>query len=204
MLPDINLLPKYKKERSLLYILFIIGLILAFLLTGFLIYQYITIKDELKHVTAQNTELVQKKEALELATATQEPNEAESMEEAVAYAEKYVVPTSKLIDQLMTFLPTTGYLSKYDYQQGNVAIESHFETMTDASTYMAQLDASDFIKNAKVNRIETFELEAPASETENEENAIEMSPFELLPRYQVTYSFEVNSVQLKRENKENE
>lgn len=208
MLPDINLLPKYEKERSLLYIIFIIGLILAFLLTGFVVYQYITVSNELKEVNTRNTELAEAKEILELQMTKQEPDEKEGMKEAVAYAERYVVPTSKLIDQLMTFLPATGYLSQYEYQEGKVAIDAHFETMTDASTYVAKLDASEFIKNAKVNSLETFELDASETSTEDEaddESAAEViSPFELLPRYQVTYSFEINSFQLKKETKENE
>ncbi|RWR11857.1 hypothetical protein QNH23_00060 [Siminovitchia fortis] len=207
MLPDINLLPKYKRERSLLYILFLAGLILAILFTGFLGYQYITVHNELKETNEQNKELTKQKETLQVQTAEQESNQKEAMREAVAYAEKYVIPTSKLIDQLMTFLPTTGYMSQYNYNEGEVVIESHFETMTDASSYMAKLNASDFIKNPIVNRLETFELEAPEANADSEDeadNQAELSIFELLPRYQVTYSFEINPAQLKKETEENE
>lgn len=207
MLPDINLLPKYKRERSLLYILFLAGLILAILFTGFLGYQYITVHNELKAANEQNKELTEQKETLQVQTAKQEPNQKEAMKEAVAYAEKYVIPTSKLIDQLMAFLPTTGYMSQYNYNEGEVVIESHFETMTDASSYMAKLNASDFIKNPIVNRLETFDLEAPEANADSEDeadNQAELSIFELLPRYQVTYSFEINPAQLKKETEENE
>lgn len=207
MLPEINLLPKYERERSLLYILFLIGLISAILFTGFLAYQYITVQTGLKAANAHNKELSERKEILQVQVTNQEPNEKETMEEAVAYAEKYVVPTTKLIDQLITFLPATGYMSQYNFKDGDVVIESHFETMTDASSYMAKLDTSDFIKKAKVIRLETFELEQPEvnSETENETgNPDELNQFEVLPRYQVTYSFEINSAQLKKETEENE
>ncbi|WP_144461920.1 PilN domain-containing protein [Siminovitchia fortis] len=207
MVPDINLLPKYKRERSLLYILFLAGLILAILFTGFLGYQYITVHNELKAANEQNKELTEQKETLQVQTAKQEPNQKEAMKEAVAYAEKYVIPTSKLIDQLMAFLPTTGYMSQYNYNEGEVVIESHFETMTDASSYMAKLNASDFIKNPIVNRLETFDLEAPEANADSEDeadNQAELSIFELLPRYQVTYSFEINPAQLKKETEENE
>lgn len=48
MLPDINLLPEYERENSLLYILFWIGLIISFILFGVLGYFYFTEKNSMK------------------------------------------------------------------------------------------------------------------------------------------------------------
>jgi len=206
MLPDINLLPKYERERSFLYILFLIGLLLALLLSGFMIYQFISVKSELNEVNLKNERLTTTKENLELQMAKKEAVSTESMEIAVKYAETYVVPTSKLIHQLMTFLPPAGYLSKYNYREGEVAVETHFETMTEASTYVAKLDASDYVRDVKVNRVETFELEEPQASTDEatEDGPTPKDLFEVLPRYQVTYSFHVDQDELLKENEENE
>ncbi|MFD1708773.1 hypothetical protein ACFSCZ_19035 [Siminovitchia sediminis] len=203
MLPDINLLPKYKKERSFSYMIFLGGLALAILLTGYLIYQYIQLKDEIQVAAVQQEELTSEKEALEEQAKIQEADLPVLMEEAVSYAEQHVIPTSRLIDQLMGFLPERAYISQYHYFDGKAVIETHFETMTEASSYVAKLDASDFTKNVKVNHINTFEPEAPADENEETET-IEMSLFQLLPRYQVTYSFDMNASQLKEGTKEHE
>ncbi|MFK4997571.1 PilN domain-containing protein [Bacillus sp. N9] len=175
MLPDINLLPKHEEERSVLFFIFIGGMMIALCTSFFIIYKYVALKNELNLITSQNNELTIKKETLE--EKFEGSADKGTLEHAVVYAEKYVVQTSKLIDELIDYLPNTAHMSVYSYKFNDVEITVHFENKTDISSYVAKLSASDLIKDVKVNRIESEVGDSG---------------------YQVICSFQINRVTLKR------
>lgn len=202
MLPDINLLPKYEKQNSVTYILFIIGLVIVILLFGVLLYIYFSSKSSLEDTEQNLTQLNQEKTILEerLNNANSD-DDTGTLESAVEYAELHIIPTSNFIDELFEILPENGYLSNYNYGYQSVDIETQFETMSDAAAYVAELNRSESVRNIVVNEISTFELSA-TGETEEEINEEEL--FETIPRYNVSYSIDVNQEYLKREELKNE
>ncbi len=189
MLPDINLLPEYERENSLLYILFWIGLIISFILFGVLGYFYFTEKNSMKETDSLLQELYDEKSQLEeqLAALTTE-EETDSIVNAATFIENHLIPTSAFIDELITLLPENGYLSNYNYTYQSVDIETQFETMGEAADYVSALLASNYVKDAMINEIYTFEL----SSEENEAGENEEEMFNVIPRYNVSYTIDVD------------
>ena len=189
MLPDINLLPEYERENSLLYILVCIGLIIIIILLGVLVYVYFTEKNSMKETDSLLQELYDEKSQLEeqLAALTTE-EETDSIVNAATFIENHLIPTSAFIDELITLLPENGYLSNYNYTYQSVDIETQFETMGEAADYVSALLASNYVKDAMINEIYTFEL----SSEENEAGENEEEMFNVIPRYNVSYTIDVD------------
>ena len=188
MQPDINLLPKYERQSSLISIIFISAFVIWLLVTAFVIYQYVHTKSSLKQVNAQVEELTEKKTNLEQEVAAMQSVEQESLASAVEYAESVTFPTSRLIDSLINSLPEHAYFTNYDYNEGEIKIQSQFETMDVAADYVAKLVASDYINDVKVEKVEAFDIE------ENDQ-----VNFNTVPRYDVTQLLQANIEKLKEE-----
>ena len=201
MLPDINLLPKYERQSSIAYILFLVGLVISIVLFIVLIYFYFSTKNSLEDTEQQVNQLTQEKTILEerLAQATTDDG-ADTLENAVAYAEHHIVPTSTFIDELFTLLPENSYISNYNYNYQTVDIETQFETMHDAAAYVEQLNESNFVRNVVVNQMNTVELATEQQEEEVNDERL----FETIPRYNVSYSIDVNQNYLKEEGNKDE
>lgn len=203
MLPDINLLPRKERKRSLFYTLFLVGLAIALLLMLAMAYQYFAVTSALKKADTQNAQLTEEKAKLEASLAKKEVIDAGPLNDSVVYLENYVTPTSKLIDQLMTVLPETAYLKEYNYTNGEVKVVSQFETMTDASVYLGKLNASKYINGVKVESVQTEEPEEPAlNEDDESDSDSERVRFDVVPRYNFTYSFGVSRDNLKKKEEE--
>lgn len=194
MIPEINLLPKYERQNTVLYRLFIIGLIAIVLLFTGIVYLYVQTKSEIGKVDEQNQELVEQQELLELQLANAGSDKPDSLESMISFAEGYVVPTSKLIEEFIDLLPDHAYVSSYDYVFGTVEIESQFETKSDVSTYLSNLLQSDYMNDVKIDQVESMELEDEDSE----------DVYSIIPRHNVHYSFDINLAKLKEEAKEDE
>ena len=188
MQPDINLLPKYERQRSILSIIFISGFVIWLLVASLLTYQYVHTKSALKQINAQVEELTEKKANLEREAAAMQSFEQASLASAVEYAESVTFPTSRLIDNLIELLPEHSYFSNYDYNEGEVKIQSQFETMDVAAEYVAKLVASDYINEVKVEKVESFDIEGS-----------DQIRFNTLPRYDVTQLLQANIQKLKEE-----
>lgn len=188
MQPDINLLPKYERQSSFISIIFISAFVIWLLITALLIYQYVSTKSSLKQVNTQVEQLTEKKTNLEQEVAAMQSVERASLASAVEYAESVTFPTSRLIDNLINSLPEHAYFSNYDYNEGEIKIQSQFETMDVAADYVAKLVASDYINDVKVEKVEAFDIE------ENDQ-----VNFNTVPRYDVTQLLQANIEKLKEE-----
>ena len=188
MQPDINLLPKYERQSSFISIIFISAFVIWLLITALLIYQYVSTKSSLKQVNTQVEQLTEKKTNLEQEVAAMQSVEQESLASAVEYAESVTFPTSRLIDSLINSLPEHSYFTNYDYNEGEIKIQSQFETMDVAADYVAKLVASDYINEVKVEKVEAFDIEGS-----------DQIRFNTLPRYDVTQLLQANIEKLKEE-----
>lgn len=188
MQPDINLLPKYERQSSFISIIFISAFVIWLLITALLIYQYVSTKSSLKQVNTQVEQLTEKKTNLEQEVAAMQSVERASLASAVEYAESVTFPTSRLIDNLINSLPEHAYFSNYDYNEGEIKIQSQFETMDVAADYVAKLVASDFINDVKIEKVEAFDIEGS-----------DQISFNTVPRYDVTQLLQANIEKLKEE-----
>lgn len=199
MLPEVNLLPKYERSESVLYTVFIIGLVICILLFAMLGYLYFTKKGDLGASQERVTSLEEEKTLIETKINAQNVDEKSFLDQAIAYVERYEAPTSILVDEFITLLPEHGYLSTYSYDYESVTIETQFETITDASTYIDDLTNSAYLNGVVIDQLETFTLE---QETEEEVQIEER--YEIIPRYQVSYSMQVNHNSLAGEEENDE
>lgn len=188
MQPDINLLPKYERQSSFISIIFISAFVIWLLITALLIYQYVSTKSSLKQVNTQVEQLTEKKTNLEQEVAAMQSVERASLASAVEYAESVTFPTSRLIDNLINSLPEHAYFSNYDYNEGEIKIQSQFETMDVAADYVAKLVASDYINDVKIEKVEAFDIEDS-----------DQISFNTVPRYDVTQLLQANIEKLKEE-----
>lgn len=206
MKPEVNLLPKYERYSNLSNILFIIFLVLFLILASLLTYFFFKERSLLAEQETEITRLSQEKDILEARlSAVSGTVDATTISDAVAFAETLAVPASKLVAEHMDFLPERGYLVNYVYDYQTVTMEAHFETIPDAAHYMNSLVLSPYSLNERVDEIQTAEespVDRPAEE--EEENEEERIRYDVLPRYQATYSIEVNHEELMGEEDEDE
>lgn len=194
MLPDINLLPKYERQSSFSSIIFFIGLVICLLLFAVMLFFYFDTKGDIKAANVDLQRLNEQKTLLEAKLAAHDMEDSGVMfENAVRYAEHHIIPTSYFIDELITLLPENSYLSHYNYSGQIVEIDTQFETMTAAATYVAKLNKSDYVKDVKVNQMDAFEFEP-----------LEDEDFNSIPRYHVRYSIDVKQSKLREGGKADE
>ncbi|RDW21568.1 PilN domain-containing protein [Oceanobacillus chungangensis] len=193
MKPEVNLLPKYERYNNVPFILFFIGLIICLLLGGSLIYFYVTTNAELTEAEANVSQLTEEKTLLEARVNALNTSDSSTLEGAITYAEQYVVPTSKLIEEFMVLLPENSYLSDLNYDFETVQIETQFETITDSADYVEALTNSAYMENVVINQVETFEHETGEADDEIKDQ------YNIIPRYHAYYSLEVNKSELVKE-----
>jgi len=155
--PDINLLPKYERESSLPYILFIILTVITVFAYGLITYYFFSTKSKLNKADDRYAEL--DKEVLSLQTEIDGLESAQaSLKDAVTFVEQYDMPTSYVIKEVNDTLPDHSYLSFYSYRNQKVKVRSQFESLDDISLYTTRLNESDFFNDTKIDVITSFEL----------------------------------------------
>src|SRR5699024_3118247 len=155
--PDINLLPKYERESSLPYILFIILIVITVFAYGLITYYFFSTKSKLNKADDRYAEL--DKEVLSLQTEIDGLESAEaSLKDAVTFVEQYDMPTSYVIKEVNDTLPDHSYLSFYSYRNQKVKVRSQFESLDDMSLYTTRLNESDTFNDTKIDVITSFEL----------------------------------------------
>jgi|SRR5690625_132843 len=192
MIPNINLLPQIERQNIVLYRIFIIGLIVVLLAFIGLTYTFFHTKGNISKIAEQNEQLTEQRALLEVQLANVGSHQPESLESAVHFAKEQVVPTSMLIEEFNNLLPNHAYLTTYEYMFRTVEIESQFESKSDISTYIISLLGSGYMRDVRVDQIETNELD-----TIDHEHS-------LIRSQKVRYSFDINLAKLKEEAKQHE
>ncbi|MEK5322769.1 PilN domain-containing protein [Aeribacillus sp. FSL M8-0254] len=194
MIPEINLLPKSERQSSSFLIIFISFLIVWLICLSIIVYQYIHTKNEKKLADTRIENLKMDKEILETQVENQKNGQSGSLEEAVAKAEELTAPTSHLIEELLELLPNHSYLSHYEYENKQLSIQTQFESLDVAASYVAKLVSSPLFTNVRIKEIKTFTFEEASEEQADEEM------FKEIPRYDVNIILETHSSALEDEN----
>lgn len=203
MLPEVNLLPKYERAESRLYGLFIVGLILIVIAIGGLAYFYFATSSALEDAEDRVAALNEEKIILETRLSSLDTeSDAPSFSDAVAFVESYQLRTSELVDEFITRLPAHAYLSRYDFDYNSVTIETQFETIPATSDYVADLTESAYLDSVIVEEVLAF-THHPEGNDEEGINAVD-GRYEVIPRYDVRYSMQVNHENLAREEENDE
>lgn len=193
MLVEINLLPqKEEKKRSLLLIL-IIGIAIL-LIGGFALYWFNRTTNQ---AIEQMNESIASSEQI-IATEQQKIVEFESsnslaeLENTVAWARDYPIKTVPVIEKLTSYLPDRGFIQNFKYEEtGMITLSVQFETSRDSAYYLTTLLESNWISDAKLNKLEavTAFYDKKLGE-EMDETKIKNEKY--VPRYQGEYEITLN------------
>lgn len=189
MLVDINLLPKQEeKNRSLLMLFIIIGLVLGVGLFSILSFtnglekKTATI-DQRITATTQLLEIAQ----LQLADLNQSSAVSE-LESAVKWAEDYPVESVTLLQRLTALLPERGFVQTFSYgAPGTVTLQVRFDTNREAAYFLDNLNNASWVDGATLQTLGTQALEDEEKPKTDEK---------YIPRYIGQYTIQINKGKL--------
>ena len=191
MIPDINLLPSKERHRDKTSFFLLIILIIWAILLGVIVLQYFLTKTTNETIQSRVESLEMEKMALENAVGRQDSQDsAVNYVESVEYVEKLTAPTSKIIKELNELLPEYSYLPEYSFGNGYVTIQTQFDSLDRVAEYVTRLNQSPIFNDVKVDVIDTFRIGEGTSETEEEQDFNVV--YNEMPRYDVSFSLEVN------------
>lgn len=158
MIPNINLLPKLEKERTVP--VWVIASMIGFvaIVLAFFIFQYFGAKSELTTLSAEQQRLTTQRDQVQAElTALQEKNKA-SLDQSVKFVESVSYDVTPLITETNDLLPDFSYLRNYEFSAESFVITVDFETMSSISTYVESLLASPYFTDVKLGSIANFEV----------------------------------------------
>lgn len=159
-------------------------------MAGMFIYTYFQTKEMLSVKEQAEEELTLEKTRLENELSTLRSSDEEGLHQAVSFLEHVSHPTYLLIDELLFFLPDHGYISDYEYHYDHVVVEAQFESIRDASIYTEKLvHDSTFLSDVEIDEVETFVIE----------EGDDVSQYETIPRYHVTFTLALDVEALREE-----
>lgn len=196
-LPNINLLPEFRRDSNIqpiIFYLFLALILLSFILIG---YFYFTTKSKLEAAQSEVQTLTEQRDTLFAEKTELETDQGSAYEQAVKFAERYAIPTSQLLVELDRLLPDDSYLSGYEYNTSELLVTTHFETLDTVAQYTTNLLNSSYFTDTKVNTIEAFSLKEEDTD-DDEEN------LERVPRYESEFSLSIDKQVLKEGESEDE
>jgi type IV pilus assembly protein PilN len=192
MLVDINLLPR--KERKNLSIILMIVVVLFFSITASILF-YLQYNHVQSNIQTLQTKLEQTKaEHLELKQNLSNYVESDALKELdqiIQWAEKDKIYTVPLLKKLTMLLPERGFITEFQYDNGNITVEVQFDTTREAAYYLKALTDDEFIENVTLLNVAS----SPLDEAQSEQ--IEQP----LPRYIATYEIVLNQEALRQKEK---
>ncbi len=199
-LPEINLLPQYKRQSPVTLFLYLVICLVVLALLGYLVFNYFETKSENELLESQ---IEQKKLELETLTSLGQTDSSEgasrvTLEEAVEIAEYFSLPTSEVIDDILERLPHHGYLSEYNLSEGIIEIKNEFETLNFVSAYVDSLLQSDYLADVRTGKVEEFDV----ADRINEADFIKY--YKIIPRYQTVTELSLNRDEVKGEDEADE
>lgn len=191
MIPDINLLPAKERNRDKLYIILLMILIVWIIFLAVIFLQYYLTKSTNEALQARVASLEMEKTTLESQLQNQAPGLAtDDYIGSISYVEQLTFSTSKIIKELKHWLPEYSYLTNYQYNVGQVTIQTQFDSLDRIAQYVKSLNQSELFFDVKVDHISTFRIEE--RETDAVDDPIVNVEFDEMPRYDVSFSLVIN------------
>lgn len=190
MATEINLLPKYDRRKSSIFVLSIVlGALLAIFFV-ILLMQYINTKSELEVLTTKDNQLLATKTEKELGLNNLQGVNSDSFAASVDFVESVSYPVTPLLDELESYLNGNSYLTSYSFSESSVSITADFETLSDVATYVESLAKSAYFYDVQVNNVSKFNVEASETEGNLDED------FSVIPRHSVQFDLLINDAYL--------
>lgn len=185
MVPEINLLPPLAKRKSSNLVV-IIGALLIGLLLIVLCLQFFTLRNEIKVLEAQESQLVLERDVLSAELTSESAVQHGTHSTAVTFVETVSYPVSPLIDDIYSLIGANTYLRSYQFGETGILVSADFETMNEISSFIDRLLNSAYFSDVKVESVTTFE---PVGEQGEETNEID---FDVQWRYSATIQLEID------------
>lgn len=196
MLIDINLLPK--KERKSSSIIFA-SLLLAVLLLcggGFFFWQISSLKTDIASVdnrieTTKKIAELEEKKAGDLTAA----DSAVKLENTIAWAEEYTIPSVPVMQEFSSLLPERGFILSFAYQElGELALTVQFDSSREAAYFLNSLNKSEWVKEVSLSSLAAVQADQQEGTTDTGNAGKEK---EYLPRYTGQFQITLNKQTVK-------
>ncbi|KHF40946.1 hypothetical protein [Halalkalibacter okhensis] len=185
MLVEINLLPE-KQKRDITYplISFIVLILVAVGTTALYFYQS-SVKEETtqlrEEIYAVQLESVQLTEQLQVKDDTGYAEYAQ----AVTVLEDKVIPTSLLVDELVSLLPERGFFLNFEYElPGEVKVEASFDQIEEVAAYYDALETSPVVSSVTLSVVDSS-------------HAASLSNEQVLPRYFASFIIDIQTSEVR-------
>lgn len=196
MLVEINLLPqKEAKNKSLLLLAIISAVIL--LIGGFFVYwlnhSYNSRLASLEQQISTTEQLVESEQ--EKVVSYEASNSLTELENTVQWAKDYPIKAVPILKKLTEMLPERGFIQSFTYEEiGTITFGVQFETSREAAYYLNSLLESDWVKEAKINKVETITAFYDRKFGESDEGPDEskLKNEKYVPRYLAEFEIEIN------------
>ena len=216
MLAEINLLPKKEPKNYTFVIILSFIVLLAIAASIYMYTSYHGYKREIASLerqifTAQEIVVMEQQKA----ASDQNNSSVEQLKNLVDWAENYPLEAVPLLQHMTGLLPERGFLLDFAYvKEGVIQLNIQFDTSAEASAYLSELLASDWIRDAKLSALAAGEIETQESvdresagdedgaETEEPSFALDDEPY--VPRYTGTFEVSLNRAAIKAEEEKKE
>lgn len=190
MVPNINLLPESKRERSKSKVVYIVLATLAVLLLLFFTVQAISLSKKITELERAESTLQSERTTLAMELEMLKEQQKIGIESSVIYIENIVYDASPIIIEMKSHLTEHAYLRGYQFSEGAVSLNVDFETLADVASYLEKLQGSPYVKDVTVQQIATFD---PIKKGEEEEKEI----FTTVNRYTNVFEIQLDLAYIK-------
>ncbi|WP_449620018.1 PilN domain-containing protein [Robertmurraya sp. Marseille-Q9965] len=207
MLVEINLLPqKEAKNKSLLLLAIIASVIL--LIGGFFVYWLNhSYENKLASLEEQIATTEQKVATEQQKVYSYEASSSLSeLENTVQWASNYPLKTVPVLKKMTSLLPERGFIQSFTYEEiGSVTFSVQFETSREAAFYLNSLLEANWVKEAKLNKVDavTGFYDRTFGESDDGPDESDLKNEKYIPRYLAEYEVGLNIDSLKDEELKN-
>ncbi|MFY3792780.1 hypothetical protein ACOQFO_13990 [Ureibacillus sp. MALMAid1270] len=187
MIPDINLLPKLERRQTTSKLFYLILAAATLLALAFFAWQYFSASNSISSLQAQEANLIQHRDQLQMGLTDMTANQQTSFEDTVEYVDLISYPVLPLITEIEKLKMNNSYLRNYSFGVDSVTISMDFETLSDISKYLSRLKNSAYFVDVQISHVSQFEL---GNETETEED------FNVQPRQSADITLTIDEIYL--------
>ncbi|WP_144513964.1 hypothetical protein [Bacillus sp. FJAT-22090] len=184
MVPEINLLPKRERQKSNSILVLVISIILLITILLLFFIQYLSVKQDIETLTADETYSTAEKEDLTQVVSDLTLSGQGDLQASVTFADRVSYPVSPLLIEVNALLEPHTYLRQYEIVEQSIQISVDVETMNSLSLFVDKLLISDYFSDVKVESVTNFEL------SNSEENTDKK--YEIIPRYSAILSLDID------------
>ncbi|CAM5182860.1 Tfp pilus assembly protein PilN OS=Ureibacillus acetophenoni OX=614649 GN=SAMN05877842_10472 PE=4 SV=1 [Ureibacillus acetophenoni] len=190
MIPDINLLPKLEKQQTTSKLFYLILAAATLLALAFFAWQYFSASSSISSLQAQEANLIQHRDQLQMGLTDMTANQQTSFEDTVEYLDVISYPVLPLINEIEKLKMNNSYLRNYSFGVDTVTISMDFETLSDISKYLNRLKNSAYFVDVQISYVSQFKL---GNETETEETE---EDFNVQPRQSANITLTIDEIYL--------